>query len=243
MKALSIIIGALAVIFVMTTSAGAQTRKADVATFQLGDQLITIPAPNDFEEAAAQFESIKNRFTLTEAPANDVLAVHLPHAYCEKLRAGEMGSPDFYTKISVLRAARTSDYSFEQFETLVSEFRKTGSKMLDVNTPAMKATLERLGKSLTELNKEETQVDMSQPLNLGEFGTQPNVYSVMLLVNFKAQRNGGEVSTLIAGAMSCVRVKQRLLFVYTYRKYESKADVETLRDFTKQWVGQILAAN
>lgn len=115
--------------------------------------------------------------------------------------------------------------------------------MLDINSPAMKATLERLGTSLTELNQKETQVDMSQPLNLGEFGTQPNAYSVMLVVNFKAQTSDGEVSTLLAGTMSCIRVKQRLIFVYTYRKYESKADVETLRDFTRQWIGQILAAN
>lgn len=73
MKTLSIIIGALAVVFVMNASAGAQTRKAEVATFQLGDQLITIPAPNDFEEAAGQFENIKSRFSATEAPANDVV--------------------------------------------------------------------------------------------------------------------------------------------------------------------------
>jgi len=232
-----------AILFVMNVSAGAQARKADVATFQLGDQVITIPAPNDFEEAASQFESIKNRFTRTEAPANDVLAVHLPRADCEKLRAGEAGPLNFYTKLSVLRATRAIDYSFEQFETLVSEFRKTESQVLDINSPAMKETLEHLGKGLSELNKKETQVDISQPLNLGEFGTRPNVYSVMLLMNFKAQSSEGEVSKLIAAGMSFVRVKQRVLFVYTYRKYESKSDVETLRDFTKQWIGQILAAN
>lgn len=243
MKALSIIIGALAVVFVMNASAGAQTRKADVATFQLGDQLITIPAPNDFEEAAAQFESIKKRFTVTEDPANDVLAVHLPHADCEKLRAGEVGPLNFYTKISVSKSARGVDYSAAEFASLAAEFRKTGSQVMDVNGPTMKETLEHLSKGLSDLNKKETQIDMDQPLNLGEFDTRPNVYGVMLLVNLKTQSGEAKVSTLIAGGISLVRVKQRLIFVYTYRKYESKADVETLRDFTKQWIGQILAAN
>jgi hypothetical protein len=107
----------------------------------------------------------------------------------------------------------------------------------------MKATLEHLSKGLSELSKKETQVDMSQPVNLGEFDTRPNVYSVMLLMNFKTQSSDGEVSTLILGGLSYVRVKQRLIYVYTYRKYGSKNDVDTLRDFTKQWIGQILAAN
>jgi hypothetical protein len=172
-----------------------------------------------------------------------VLAVHLPKADSEKLRKGEFGPFNFYTKISVRSAVRSVDYSAERFANLVSEFRKDGGKILDVNSPAMKATLEQLGKNLSELSKQETQVDMSQPVNLGEFDTRPNVYSVMLLINFKTQSSAGDVSTLIAGGLSYVRVKQRLIYVYTYRRYESKTDVEVLRDFTKQWISQILAAN
>ena len=243
MKAPSIIIGVIAILFLVSASAAAQTRKADPSTFQLGNQVITIPSPEGFEEAASQFEGIKNHFTRTEEPGNDMLAIHLPHADCEKLRKGEFGPFNFYTKISVRSAVRSVDYSAERFANLVSEFRKSSSKILDVNSPAMKATLEQLGKNLSELSKQETQVDMSQPLNLGEFDTRPNVYSVMLLVNFKTQNSDGEVSKLIAGGMSYVRVKQRLIYVYTYRKYESKTDVEVLQNFTKQWIGQILAAN
>ncbi|HAF14847.1 MAG TPA: hypothetical protein DCK99_14365 [Blastocatellia bacterium] len=243
MKAPPIIIGPFAILFLVSAAAIAQTRKADVATFQLGDQVITIPAPDGFEEAASQFESIKNHFTLTEDPGNDMLAVHLPHADCEKLRGGEFGPLTFYTKISVRKAVRDVDFSAERFANLVSEFRKSGSQVLDINSPTMKATLEHLSKGLSELSKKETQVDMSQPVNLGEFDTRPNVYSVMLLMNFKTQSSDGEVSTLILGGLSYVRVKQRLIYVYTYRKYGSKNDVDTLRDFTKQWIGQILAAN
>jgi hypothetical protein len=242
-KATSIVIGALAILFLVSASATAQTRTADFSTFQLGNQVITIPSPEGFEEAASQFEGIKDHFTRTEAPGNDMLAIHLPHADCEKLRKGEFGPFSFYTKISVRSAVRNVDYSPQRFADLVSEFRKSGSKILDFNSPAMKATLEQLGKNLSELRKQETQVDMSQPVNLGEFDTRPNVYSVMLLINFKTQNSAGDVSTLIAGGLSYVRVKQRLIYVYTYRRYESKTDVEVLRDFTKQWIGQILAAN
>ena len=80
-------------------------------------------------------------------------------------------------------------------------------------------------------------------LIFGEFDTRPNVYSVMLLLNFKTKSGDNEVSVPIAGGLSYVRVGQRLIYVYTYRKFTSAADVEVLRDFTKKWIGQILAAN
>jgi hypothetical protein len=234
---------AIAAFLFLSASATAQTRSTGAATVQLGNQVITIPSPDGFEEAASQFERVKNQFTLTEAPENDMLAVHMPRAVCDRLRAGEFGPFNFYTKISVRQGIRDLDYSAERFANLVSEFRKSSSRVLDVNSPAMKATLEHIGQGLSEINKQETEFNMTQPINLGEFDTRPNVYSVMLLLNIKTVNSGNETSALIAGGLSYVRVKQRLIYVYTYRRYESKADVETLRDFTKQWIGQILAAN
>jgi hypothetical protein len=238
------VIAVAAFLFLVNASAIAQTRNTEAATFQLGTQVITIPSPDGFEEAASQFESIKNRFTLTEAPGNDMLAVHLPHADCEKLRAGELlGWLNFYTKTSIRSAIRNTDFSAERFATLVAEFRKTGSQVLAINGPTMKTTLDHLSKSLSELNKQETKIDISQPVNLGEFDTRPNVYSVMLLLNVKTDSGDGPATMNLVGGLSYVRVKQRMIYVYTYRKYVSKDDIEILRDFTKQWIGQILAAN
>lgn len=237
------VITTLATLCLLYVSALAQTPEAKVATFQLGNQVIAIPAPAGFEEAASQFETIQNHFSQTEAPDNDMLAVHLPKADCEKLRAGQFGPFNFYTKVSIRRGVRAEDYSAPRFASLVSAFRKNGTQIMDINGPAMKGVIERLDKSLSELSKQETQVDLSQPVNLGEFDTRPNVYAVMLLLNFTTKTSDSEVTTPILGGLSYVRVKQRLVYVYTYRKYTSKTDVGILRDFTKRWLSQILAAN
>lgn len=133
MKPLLVILSAFAVFLVATASAVAQTPKADVTTFQLGNQVVRIPAPNGFEEAASQFELLKNHFTVTEDPGNDMLAVHLPHADCEKLRDREFGPFNFYTKVSVRKGVPEEDYSAERFATLVSTFRKSGSQILAAN--------------------------------------------------------------------------------------------------------------
>jgi hypothetical protein len=245
-----LIIIAFAVLFGMSATAVAQTRKPVVrkrkpvvAVFQLGNQATRIPAPTGFEEAASQFEKIKHHFTLTEAPDNDMLAVHLPRADCEKLRAGEFGPFDFYTKVSIRRAIRDEAYSAEHFANLIATFRQSGGQILDINGPTMKGVVERLDKSLTELSQQSTEIDLSQPVNLGEFDTRPNVYSVMLLMNFKTKIGDETANVPVLGGLSYVRIKQRLVYVYTYRKYKAGADVQILRDFTKTWIGQILAAN
>jgi len=243
MKTFQLIVATFVTLIVIGAGAVAQTTKADVVVFHLGDQAIRIPAPEDFEEAASQFEPIRRLLASTEAPANDMLAVHLPHAVCEKLRAGEFGSFNFYTKVSVLRAGRDQDFSAGHFAETVTLLRKTSPQILDVNGPTMKGAVKQLDKGLSDFNKQETQIDFNQPVNLGEFDSRPNVYSVMLVMSFTTKIGENEKRFPLLAGVSLVRIKERLVFVYTYRQYKSVTDVEVLRDFTKKWVDQILAAN
>src|SRR5437870_10313611 len=93
---------ALTIALAVSVSAQAQTRKTNnTSLLQLGDRVVVIPAPDGFEEAASQFEDVKARFTVTEDRGNDLLAIHLLATDCERLRRGESGPFNFYTKISV----------------------------------------------------------------------------------------------------------------------------------------------
>lgn len=234
-----------ALIFILSLSAVAQSQSANVLApvFQLGDQATTIPAPTGFCEAASQFEIIRSQFTATEAAGNEMLAIFLPQADCDRLRAGTPGPFNFYTKVSVRAAVRAESYSSTRFADLVAYFRKNEGTLLDMNSPAMKATLRRLNQGLSNLNNKETQVDLPQLTRLGEFDTRPNVYSVMLLMKMTASSGDSVVTTPLLGGLTYLRVKDRMIYVYTYRKYTAEDDVNVLRDFTKQWVTQILAAN
>lgn len=234
---------ALAVCLAVCVSASAQTQRTSTTTFQLGDQLIVIPAPEGFEDAASQFAELKAQFTATEDPGNDMLAIYLPQSDCERFRLGEVGPAKFYTKVSIRKAARERDMSAADFASIPNEFRKSGAAELDVNGARMKAAVERLENSLNEQTPGKATIALSQPVNLGEFDNRANVYGVALLVTMKVSVAGQERVVPLVGGISFVRVKQRLLYVYTYRRYESKNDIEILRDFAKEWVTNILAAN
>src|SRR5450432_1708015 len=143
------------VTLMVSVSVLAQTRKAISTSLRLGDTVVVIPTPDGFEEAASQFDSVKTRFTATEDPGNDMLAVHMLTGDCEKLRHGEAGSLNFYTKISIRKAARETDFSALEFAAIPTEFRKNGATLLDINGPQMKASLDHIDKALSELSRSE----------------------------------------------------------------------------------------
>ncbi|HSK28943.1 MAG TPA: hypothetical protein VLA17_03185, partial [Candidatus Limnocylindria bacterium] len=56
--------------------------------------------------------------------------------------------------------------------------------------------------------------------------------------------SGGTEQTLpMLSAVSFVRVKNRVIFAYTFMKYRSKADIETIKQFTTKWTESIVSAN
>jgi len=217
----------------VTNRAG--TTSTDKITVRLGSSAVVIPAPEGYEEATSQFERVKARFSETEAPNNEMLAAHLMSSDCDLLRRNQEATMQQYTKVSVLRTAKEEVFTEASLATVVAEFRKNGASMLDPNSPSMKAVLERVAQALKKPD-----LDMSQPVNMGEFEVSPSIYSVMLLLTYKS--SSGEATPVLA-TVSYMRLKQRLVYVFTYRKYSSTSDVEILRSFAKTWTGNILSAN
>jgi hypothetical protein len=238
-----VILAATAAVVLLNATAKSQEHSRKAFSVRLGDAEVIVPTPQGFEEASSQFEGVKANFSATESPDNDMLAVYLTASDCELLRQGKQPSMTFYTKVSVLKARRAAPFSTEDLAALGAEFRKSGAGIMDPNGPNMKAQLEHIEQALRSRNSATMSVDMSKPVNLGEFDVRPNVYSVLLIITFKIASSSGESSTPLLAGMCFTRVKDRLVYFFTYRKYQSKADVESLTTFTKKWITMILDAN
>ena len=242
---------ALLVVFVFGVVAHAQEHEVKTAkprtsqsTVQLGNKLIVIPEPEGYEEATTQFKQIKDRFSATEAPENDMLLVHMLAADCELLRQGSNPTFAQYTKISVLRQARELTVTSEMMKAAIEDLRKQAVKFPDPNNPTTVAMEKHLERALSNLHSKQTTVDFGKPEILGEFNIGANVFSLLMLLNVKLNQGGVEAKTTpMLMSVSYVRVKERILFVYVYRKLESKADLEPLKAFTTKWTNSMLAAN
>jgi hypothetical protein len=224
-------------------SGGAGTSSRFVTTqsyeYQLGARRVVIPPPAGFVDAFTRAEDLAKILTATESPSNEVLAAHVSLEDLNRMNRGEQAGVTFYTKVSVLRSAKTQDISEAQYAALVAKLESTVSQVLDINGPTMKSAVRNMRGGLSEVTGQDVQLDLEQPQNLGSFEKTKDVYSTMLLMVLKGPR--GKLP--LVGAASFVRVNNRLLFIYTYRKFNSEKDVEVLRDFTREWLRQIMAAN
>jgi hypothetical protein len=221
----------------------ATTPKTSSTSVQLGDKVLVIPSPEGYEEASTQFKQVKDRFTATEAPENDMLFVHLPAADCELLRQGSNATYSQYTKISVQRTARELTITSAMMTAAIADLRKEAAKFADPNNPATVAMERHVERALSDLNSKQTKIDFGKPEILGEFNAGPNVFSLLMLMNVKLNQEGVEVITPMLMSVSYVRMKERIIFVYVYRRLESKADLEPLKAFTTRWTSSMLAAN
>ena len=231
------------VLLVTGIAAQAQSHEVNAFSVRVGDKTIAIPAPAGFEEATSKFLQIKARFTATEAPENEVLAAHLSVEDCNRLRSKENALFEHYTKVSVLREARNLSISEPMFASIVADFRKNGSTYFDMNSAKMQDMFKQWDRELSKLESKEMKVGLDKPQNLGEFDNRPNVFSVLLRMQLSFESGGEQVTVPMLAGVTYLKVKDKVIFVYTYRRYRSQTDAETLRDFSIKWNNSILAAN
>jgi len=188
---------------------------------------VRIPPPEGFTEAYSRSAPLATRFIMTEDEANEVLTGHLPDAMMAQLKTAEDAEWNFYTKVSVNRSLKAVDATQKIFDGVVTVLEQQTGGLLDPNGPIIKKA------------EKETGLVIKEPKYLGSFEKGPNVFSLMMIMNIESQ---GKPYTVLV-TVSFLSVNSRFINAYVARSGSTKADVETLRDFTKKWTASIIAAN
>lgn len=220
-----------------------RAEKAKTSSVRLGDKVISIPDPDGFEEAMSQFPKYKERVIATEGPDNDALLAHSPVSDCELMRNGSAATYDHYTKVSVLKVGRELTVSRALMTEAVASFRKNAGTYLDPNGATMKSLAKKAARGLTEADARETKLDFTQTQHLGEFDVRPDINSFLLLMTVRVSAGGTEATVPMLTSLSFVRVKERIIYVYVFKKYRAETDVEAIKQFTTKWTTGIVAAN
>lgn len=243
-KPASLIVVALLTVVATARAQNHETRQQPTTTsVKLGGKVILIPDPEGFEEATSKFETFKKRVETTEVPQNDVLAAHLSVSDCELLSKGLTPTYNHYTKVSVLKLARELDVSAGEMAAIVDDYKKNLGAYMDPDGPTMKQLDKHLEKGLGDLTSKETKVDFSKPQQLGEFDMRIDVRSFLMLMSLTVNSGGTEQTQPMLATTSFVRVKDRVIFVYSFMKYKGRADIDTIKQFTTRWTDSIVAAN
>jgi hypothetical protein len=208
-------------------------------SYKLGTRTVIISPPKDFVDVVPRFERIAARFIATESPGNEVLAVHVPETYVSRLEKLEEPAFDFYTKVSVSKRLKEIDCTRANFSDAVSQVRKSFDSYLNPKGQFLLSIVKNANKGLTEHLGQDPELKIGETKNLGYFDSQPDIFSAMILM--KVEAFGKPISLL--GTLSLIRVNNRMIYVYAYRKLETENDAEILRDFTKKWTSEIMESN
>ena len=211
--------------------------------YKMGEKSVSIPPPEGFVEATSRSEEVKKFFEAAEVEAMDMLAVHVPSEIMAKIERHEYPDFEFYTKVSVSKSFRDVAQSQDDFSKIVAYLRENNAKVFDFKSPEMQSQLQKQSKSLSELLKEDTRFDLSQPVSLGEIESTPDSFGLLLLTKVKFQIGGEQKEKMLVSGASAVRVKSRLVWIYTYKVFNTDKDSDILKDFTKRWLADILRAN
>jgi hypothetical protein len=227
------------------SSGSPPARKAEPLVIKLGTKSVSIPAPQGYEEATSQFPSLMELFTKTEDAGNDMLAVYVPAEVAATMRANGgnyQGLSVFHAKIAVDKELRNKDCSPADFAQFVSMIQSQ-QKALRADNPIIRGRVKELEKALGKLDTGVTKYDVAETELLGVIENTPNVYSMLMFVRLRVEADGEKRNLPRLCALTALRVNQRLLYVYTYRVFNSSADADTLEKFTRDWIAQIIAAN
>ena len=211
--------------------------------YTLGNRDVSIPPPKGFVEATSRSEDVKRVFEATEAAGLDTLAVHVPADVMEKIIWGERPELEFYTKVSVAKILRNVDSSQADFAKGVSYLRANNARMFDFTRPEFQSQFKKQNEGLSELLKRDTKIDLAQPASLGEIENTRNSYGTLLLTKVRIQSGSIDKERILLMGASVVRIRERMVWIYTYRVFNSDKDTDILKAFTKRWLADILRAN
>ena len=199
-----------------------------------GGVALALPGPpGDFAEAAYKlrttfFEVLvpsTNRLLTAYAPAQSLIELNGRKAPVEL---------DTYAMVEVPRQAEYSDCTPEIFEQILKTLGPSMGKFDGKNVGALEEEINLRLKSLGT-----TSVELGRPEMLGGIFQKTNASGFAMLMAFKQDDH----STTMATGVAMLRVKQRLIFAYLYRKYESPDAVTWVRKNLEPWVDAILANN
>ena len=82
-------------------------------------------------------------------------------------------------------------------------------------------------------------IEVGHPEMLGGFFREPDAAGYGMLIAIKHE----DKNITLANGMAAVRIKQRLIFAYIFRKYESPETVALVGKDLGSWADSILAKN
>jgi hypothetical protein len=223
--------------FAFVFVAEAQQAILKLETFRVGSQAMQIPSPEGFVNGYQRIPKLTSHMKALEVPGNKFLAVYLTRAMAAKITKGEkVERLEFYATVGVQDPPNNADITPEMFTEFVSSLERDLQTSIDFELPRAVVASR---KALSEQWDRPANVSLLRPVVLGFIDKKPNVSTVMMMTTIL---NDKQRIAMLA-VFGHVVVNKRVLYVNIYKELTTDEDAAALRDFTRKWTAEIIAAN
>jgi len=200
---------------------------------------IKVPAADGFVHLIQNGGPALRRFRLGVTRDVDILSVYLSSD--DWKRANSLPEADlmFYAQFSTQASSENVDVSAWEFYSFSSGIIKNLEQIFDPKGKVMANAQQDLHARVTQNTSTEISTELSPPKRLGLVIRNTDMFSILMSQRLRV--NDKTATYLITG--SSVYVKDRILNLNVYRRYNSDADIPAIGEFTKKWLAAIVAAN
>lgn len=199
---------------------------------RVSDRTIVIPAPSGFSEIGEG-----NRDLVPASPNNRLLAIFVPSKDLPAVASGTPTDIESYMQVQVPRQGEDRSIGATEFKKLTTEIRQKQDK-------GWEEVRGEINKKLSDAaweSKDFPQLEVGKPIPLGTFLDKENAYGFAMLMTLNEPGRPKPITMVCDGCF--LRVKDRLLFAYIYKKYDGKKSIDAVHRTSQVWVDQILGAN
>ncbi|MCY4390060.1 MAG: hypothetical protein OXC18_23425 [Desulfurellaceae bacterium] len=228
-------------LFLLTTNpAIADTKNVEV---DIGGVKIDVKAPNGFYEISSLSSETRKIAETMTPPTNRLLAVFVSEEDLGRIVKGESPIFERYIFLQVFRRLEATTISNTDFQKLITHFKGQQNILFDENKDMVDSLLEGATKKMSKEYDFSLKMKLGENISLGIFLEQPNAFGAVNLVKYRVNAEGKELDSIVAGGISYVLTRGKLLYAYVYSVYETQDDVDWVRAKSKEWVNSLLASN
>lgn len=197
----------------------------------VGNKKISLPPLDGMLHASSVSQEVVNFLGQTQPSNLKTLDGYIERTDIVRLISGQDAVFDKYVIVVTPVASLSKDVTLKEFSQMKKYFRRKFDILLTKQKGIIK-----------EFNQIKTKVEKVVPLGIN-YETD-TFLSASMLASVRMSSNNGtaEVITQVA-TLNCVLIKNKLIFMYVYKKYKTENDLEWVKETGKKLVEEIIAIN
>jgi len=215
----------------------------NAAEVTVGDEKISIPSPSGFSEISSVFPETVQLFEEMCPPNNRLLAVFLSQGDVGKLIQGETPVLGSYMMVQSLKELETFSIAKYQFKEARKAMRSQYESLFEKNRESIDKIMGQAGQAISKRIDAEVTLDIGDIVPLGiDFETASSI-TASQLAKYSIKVDDENVENVKAVTMCTLLVKGKVIYLYVYKTYNDKSDLDWTRKTTQSWTNSILSAN